>query len=125
MAHKLLSLSLSLSLSLNKALAQLRVTAARVNVRSLSFLLRYACSYLLHYKAESKSEAKSKELFASIKKFALDDFGSFNHSFKKCLISKYFQSGFFICIPSGRVVDIRSTQLKIENRTDGGLLPCR
>ena len=125
MAHKLLSLSLSLSLSLYKAFAQLRATAARVNGSSLGFLLRYARSCLLNYKAESKVEAKSKELIPSIKKYVLDDFGSFSHFFKKCLISRYFQSGFFICIPSGSVVDIRSTQLKIGYRTNGGCLPCR
>ena len=125
MEYKLLSLSLSLSLSLNKAFAQLRATAARVNGSSLGFLLSYACSYLLHYKAESKAEEKSKELISSINKYVLDDFGSFSHFFKKCLISRYFQSGFFIFIPSGSVVDIRSTQLKIGYRTNGGCLQCR
>jgi hypothetical protein len=82
---------------------------------------------LAQYRPQPKvaAQSKRKELIPSMNKYVLDDFGSFIHSFKKCLLSRYFQRGFFICIPFGRVVDIRSTQLKIRNRTNGGWLPCR
>ena len=100
MAHKLLSLSLSLSL--NKAFAQLRATAARVNGSSLGFLLSYACSYLLHYKAESKAEEKSKELIPSIKKYVLDDFGSSNHSLNQECNGSQSQVAILLCTHQGQ-----------------------
>jgi glycosyltransferase involved in cell wall biosynthesis len=100
MAHKLLSLSLSLSL--NKAFAQLRATAARVNGSSLGFLLSYACSYLLHYKAESNAEEKSKELIPSIKKYVLDDFGSSNHSLNQECNGSQSQVAILLCTHQGQ-----------------------
>ena len=102
MAHKLLSLSLSLSLSLTKALAQLRARAASVNGGSLGFLPRYACSYLLCLKAESKAESKSKELIPSIKKYVLDDFGSFNHSLNQECNGSQLQVVILVCTHQGQ-----------------------
>jgi hypothetical protein len=102
MAHILLShslsLSLSLPLSLNKALAQLRATAAGVNGSSLGFLLRCAYSYLLHYKAE----VKSKELIPGIKKYVLDDFRSFNQSLNQECNGSQLQVAILLCTHQGQ-----------------------
>ena len=68
----------------------------------MGFLLRYACSYLLHYKAESKAEAKSKELIPRIKKYVLDDFGSFNHSLNKECNGSQLQVAILLCTYQGQ-----------------------
>lgn len=96
MAHYLLSLSLT------KALAELRASAARVNGGSLGFLPSYACSHLLHYKAESKAKSKRKELIPSIKKYVLDYFGLFNHSSNQECNWSQLQVAIFVCTHHGQ-----------------------
>jgi glycosyltransferase involved in cell wall biosynthesis len=68
----------------------------------LGFLLRYACSNLLHYKAESKAEAKSTELISSIKKYVLDDFGSSNHSLNQECNGSQSQVAILLCTHQGQ-----------------------
>ena len=68
----------------------------------MGFLLRYACSFLLHYKAESKAEAKNKDLIPSIKKYVLDDFGSSNHSLNQECNRSQSQVAILICTHQGQ-----------------------
>jgi glycosyltransferase involved in cell wall biosynthesis len=84
--------------------SQLSAKVARVKGSTLGFFLRYACSNLLFYKAESKVESKSIELSQSLKKFVLDEFesGGFNHSLKQETNESKSQVAILLCTRQGQ-----------------------